>query len=761
MQHPVNGFRAILASAVMLAALVVAAAPAVAVDTADPTNPSAAFPTNCPSYPADGEALTICSGDIESFDGTTIDADLTLPASGASSPDGKHPLIVMLHGFGSDKHYWESNDDTGDDGDLYHWNSHWFANKGYYVLTYTARGFDTEPAGANKPSTPADDSSRRDQTPGAADGVGGTIRLKTKDFEAKDTKWLAGLAAKQFSGIDPDRVAVTGLSYGGGESWLLASDRLWEAPAGSGFPDLTLQAAVPKYGWSDLLYSLAPHGRPNPLGGGGTDGSDGGTEDGTDGEDNEDGEDGEDKGDRGKGEGHDKKKGKGHDKHGDGGSSGGGGDGDGGDDGGDNGDGDDAPAAGQPDSIYESAASTPNDDTPVDDDQRFYPVGIPKESYIGLFFGLGQLDGSFEDGPQTYTGPCNPGAPEEPYSITTWNPRVEGGEPYEPTDPVVGSIRCGMTEYRSSYFQQDAWHEQAESGDQVAIFAIQGWTDDLFPAVETFRQFKYLKRLDRDWPIAGALGDIGHPRAQNKSGTWRFLNGQANSFLSSHIPTDESGGPTGITSEETVCGPGIGERISAATPEQLGEGTLSVNYKRDGALTNESGAGDPNGAFTDPIVAVATPGRCQLSQGPSTGYTAVSDPLDEPATMAGLGYVELDHTFAGISGQIDARIFDVPPGADANETCYGPTASGRDATNCPALVTRGTYRLLGPSDGTIRLPLFGNHWELAKGHRLRLDLVQQDSPFLKPTGLASAFSFEPPTLKLPIVGSSSQEVKGQ
>ena len=68
-----------------------------------------------------------------------------------------HPLIVMLHGFGNDKHEWESTTDEGDGADKYHWNNRWFARHGYYVLNYTARGFrDDGPSEDHEPPTPAD-----------------------------------------------------------------------------------------------------------------------------------------------------------------------------------------------------------------------------------------------------------------------------------------------------------------------------------------------------------------------------------------------------------------------------------------------------------------------------------------------------------------------------------------------------------------------------------------------------------------------------
>ena len=76
----------------------------------------------CATYPSGDD---ICSGSVPSFDGAPLDVDLTLPRGGAA----KKGLVVMLHGFGNDKHYWESNTDEGDGEDLHRWNTHWFARK--------------------------------------------------------------------------------------------------------------------------------------------------------------------------------------------------------------------------------------------------------------------------------------------------------------------------------------------------------------------------------------------------------------------------------------------------------------------------------------------------------------------------------------------------------------------------------------------------------------------------------------------------------
>src|SRR4051795_1830425 len=63
-----------------------------------------------------------------SFDGTPIDVDVTLPATG----DGPFPTILLMHGLGNDKTSFEG---TGD------YTNPAFAQRGYAVIPPTARGF--------------------------------------------------------------------------------------------------------------------------------------------------------------------------------------------------------------------------------------------------------------------------------------------------------------------------------------------------------------------------------------------------------------------------------------------------------------------------------------------------------------------------------------------------------------------------------------------------------------------------------------------
>ena len=64
------------------------------------------------------------------------------------------------------------------------------------------------------------------------------------------------------------------------------------------------------------------------------------------------------------------------------------------------------------------------------------------------------------------------------------------------------------------------------------------------------------------------------------------------------------------------------------------------------------------------------------------------------------------------------------------------------------------------SAGTLRLPLFGNQWHLAPGHRIRLDLVQVDNPTFRPANVPSSIDFGPPSLVLPTREATNTTIPG-
>jgi len=228
----------------------------------------------------DGVHYTMWRGTVPSFDGLPLSVDVTLPCDAT----GPIPLVSMNHGWTDDKTIWEEtgrSDTVGSEfrpGTNAHWNNIWFASRGYAVLTYTMRGWHD---------------SCGPQSPGAIPYVAPSaacrafkywIHTDDQRWEIRDTQWLTG--ALVHSGVaDAQRLAITGGSYGGGQTIqnALLRDRIrcgaspqvtgvdacagkpdgafapWTTPDGS--TPLHWTVAIPLYTWFDVIEALSPNGR--------------------------------------------------------------------------------------------------------------------------------------------------------------------------------------------------------------------------------------------------------------------------------------------------------------------------------------------------------------------------------------------------------------------------------------------------------------------------------------------------------------------
>jgi predicted acyl esterase len=188
---------------------------------------------------------------VASFDGVPLDVDVTLPASGT----GPFPTIVMLHGWGGSKTAFESSSPAGDGNVTYDYNNLYYAQHGYAVVNYSARGW------GNSCGTMAS----REASEGCKEGW---IRLADQRYEARDTQYLLGLLIDQRI-AKHGALASTGISYGGGQSIELAylKNQIrkpngefapWISPKGV---PLAITATFPRWPWSDLVDALTPNGR--------------------------------------------------------------------------------------------------------------------------------------------------------------------------------------------------------------------------------------------------------------------------------------------------------------------------------------------------------------------------------------------------------------------------------------------------------------------------------------------------------------------
>jgi predicted acyl esterase len=179
-----------------------------------------------------------------------IDFQLYLPAAPANGPDGNYPLVIVIHGWGNSR--------TAPGGGL---ESEYvpYAEGGYAVLTYNERAWNTSCGAQQQLNTEC-----QNQWNHLAD-----VR-----YEVRDAQYMAGLLADELSDdgtplVDSQRVGATGVSYGGGQSTMLATLRNrvmdpdgtihpWTSPAGK---PMQIAAAAPFWAWTDLAYSLLPNGR--------------------------------------------------------------------------------------------------------------------------------------------------------------------------------------------------------------------------------------------------------------------------------------------------------------------------------------------------------------------------------------------------------------------------------------------------------------------------------------------------------------------
>lgn len=196
-----------------------------------------------PCVPEEG-GVQFCSGSIATrvptWDGVPLDVDVWVPPADRQAP---HPLIVGLHGFGATKLRTFDTERAAAE----------FARKGYLVMAYSARG---QGASCGVPVS---------RTPPACDR--GWVHLADARYEGRDTQHLAGLLVD--AGLAKPRIGVTGVSYGGGQSLMLAALRNrtmlpdgrlvpWRSPKGV---PMEVAASAPQIGWSDLAYALVPTGR--------------------------------------------------------------------------------------------------------------------------------------------------------------------------------------------------------------------------------------------------------------------------------------------------------------------------------------------------------------------------------------------------------------------------------------------------------------------------------------------------------------------
>ncbi len=583
---------------------------------------SFAVPTQAASLPllgacqagtdqVDALSYRFCSGFVPSFDGLPLDVDLTLPA-GTTPAGGERPVLCHPVAAGS----------CG-------YNNLSFAARGFAVLNYTARGFH----GSCGPGSP------NAASPACA---AGWTHLADMRYEVHDTQFLAGLLVD--AGVAHPGIAVTGESYGGGQSWLLAvlANRVmnpdgslspWKSPHGV---PLHVAAAVPKYPWTDLVDALMPNGRA----------SDGLT------------------------------------------------------------------------------ASNGN---------RTFPYGIKKESFVDYLNSSGAQSARYAAPGQDPTA-----------DLTTWYAEISAGETPAQSTYAPGIINQ-IAGYRSAYYQGALIASDVAARTETPIFDVQGWTDGLFPAVQGASMVEKIRAADLSWPAYLYESDLGHPAADdNKLAEWQVINRQIASFIGLHLGRSGANPPANYQQQLTTCDASGGAVYRSAALGSPSPARASFTSAAPLHATASAPTDSAAGSATDPIAFYArngSKGGCITLPAalPANGaMTSWTFPVCSTMKMLGAPALLVSATVAGTDAEVDSRLWDVA--ADGSVT----------------LVSRGMYRWTGsPGAASITYAMLGNGWVFPGGHSLRLEITQNDAPYVRLDNYASAITYASVRLVLPVTSAAT------
>jgi hypothetical protein len=180
-----------------------------------------------------------------------------------------------------------------------------------------------------------------------------------------------------------------------------------------------------------------------------------------------------------------------------------------------------------------------------------------------------------------------------------------------------------------------------------------------------------------------------------------------------------------------------GDRFTAPTFDELAPNTLTINAS--GAQATSNASTSSHAAQADPVAnSQSNGGRCPVTNTPAGPGTAVydSEPLPSDYTMLGLPRVHATHTGSGEDIQLNARMYDVFPDGTA------------------VMMDRGVRRVTRPN-GTTSFPIQGNGWRFPKGHRIRIELTQNDAPYVRHSNQPSSLLITGMRLEIPVREASA------
>jgi predicted acyl esterase len=319
--------------------------------------------------------------------------------------------------------------------------------------------------------------------------------------------------------------------------------------------------------------------------------------------------------------------------------------------------------------------------------------------------------------------------------VMTWLTRLNAGEPYE-GDPIVLQARRALEQDRSAFYQRGYFAAlRAGRARPVPVLAGQGWTDPIFPALEAVRMYRALRDARPGYPIGLYLGDFEHLTAQVKIPDLRYFHRLGNRLLDRYLLGRRARPRFDVRAAVTSCDPArFGPVLRARNWSALHPRQRVVEL--GGPRQTSSPLSDPRGPALDPVLVSLQSGRgCIHSEQPfPPGVATYSFGVGGGLTIAGLPRLRLRFTTVSPDIELNSRLWDLAP--DGTLT----------------LVDRGAYRAVAPDPGgaVADYELFGSAWRFEAGHKIVLEVTQDDSTYLRRDNFPSAATIDDARLTLPL-----------
>ena len=336
--------------------------------------------------------------------------------------------------------------------------------------------------------------------------------------------------------------------------------------------------------------------------------------------------------------------------------------------------------------------------------------------------------------------------PNYPDYFSIWHAWINATEPSS-VDPLWLQIRDGVAGYRSIYWQQEFWNVAVHN--RIPVFQVQGFTDDLFPLPEAKRMLLALNAVEPGYPITSYFGDIGHPRASNKTAEVDYVLGLIRPWLAAYLKGGAAPAPRIYAALTRPRGEAFSPSnvISFDNWSQFSTATVSKVWDDQPLALVNPVTFAQSGITWDPFVMEGAEElkpyaeTAPTSTIVSTSYASYHVKAKQLSgggdlTIAGQPTVTLDAFITGHRVQLNVRLIEEADGIDY-------------------LITRGTYTIdagVGFDIGqrTVVIPTYGNFWRVPASHKIRLEISNVDSPYLTPSREPSTTTISRVRLDVPI-----------